>query len=142
MGGSYSDLGNDIAMKTMMKAMTPGQFSEEEEDEDTHIGRIADSLFMEAKVEDVLIGYFNISEGEKKFNNKIGKTRLEQKKIQKSKRNLEIKRLSESLDQEIASRKFLSENKSASFVGKTNKKNLVFENNNKQTKVTPNGRII
>ena len=25
---------------------------------------------------------------------------------------------------------------------KTNKKNLVFENNNKQTKVTPNGRII
>ena len=141
MGGSYSDLGKDIAMKTMMKAMTPGQFSEEEDD-NTHIGHIADSLFMEAKVEDVLIGYFNISEGEKKFNNKIGKTRLEQKKIQKSKRNLEIKRLSESLDQEIASRKFLSENKSASFVGKTNKKNLIFENKNKQTKITPNGKII
>ena len=97
---------------------------------------------VEAKVEDVLMGYFNISEGEKKFNNKIGKTRLEQKKTQKSKRNLEIKRLSESLDQEIASRKFLNENKSASFVGKSNKKNLVFENNNKQIKVTPNGRII
>lgn len=145
MGGSYSDLGNDIAMKTMMKAMTPGQFSEEDEEDDddnSHIGRIADSVFMEAKVEDVLMGYFNISEGEKKFNNKIGKTRLEQKKIQKSKRNLEIKRLSESLDQEIASRKFLSENKSASFVGKTNKKNLIFKNNNKQTKITPNGKII
>ena len=141
MGGTFSDLGKDIAMKTMMKAMTPGQFSEEEDD-DTHIGRIADSVFMEAKVEDVLMGYFNISEGEKKFNNKIGKTRLEQKKTQKSKRNLEIKRLSESLDQEIASRKFLNENKSASFVGKSNKKNLVFENNNKQIKVTPNGRII
>jgi hypothetical protein len=141
MDGSYSDLGSDIAMKTMMKAMTPGQFNEEEDD-DTHIGRIADSLFMEAKVEDVLIGYFNISEGEKKFNSKIGKTRLEQKKNQKSKRNLEIKRLSESLDQEIASRKFLNENKSASFVGKTNKKNLVFETNNKQIKVTPKGRII
>jgi len=143
MGGTYSDLGKDIAMKTMMKAMTPGQFSEEEEeDDDTHIGRIADSMFMEAKVEDVLMGYFNISEGEKKFNSKIGKTRLEQKKNQKSKRNLEIKRLSESLDQEIAARKFLNENKSASFVGKTNKKNLVFETNNKQIKVTPKGRII
>jgi hypothetical protein len=141
MGGTYSDLGKDIAMKTMMKAMTPGQFNEEDDD-DSHIGRIADSLFMEAKVEDVLIGYFNISESEKKFNNKIGKTRLEQKKNQKSKRNLEIKRLSESLDQEIAARKFLNENKSASFVGKTNKKNLVFENNNKQIKVTPKGRII
>jgi hypothetical protein len=141
MDGSYSDLGKDIAMKTMMKAMTPGQFNEEDDD-DSHIGRIADSLFMEAKVEDVLIGYFNISEGEKKFNSKIGKTRLEQKKNQKSKRNLEIKRLSESLDQEIAARKFLNENKSASFVGKTNKKNLVFETNNKQIKVTPKGRII
>jgi hypothetical protein len=141
MGGTYSDLGKDIAMKTMMKAMTPGQFNEEDDD-DTHIGRIADSVFMEAKVENVLMGYFNISEGEKKFNGKIGKTRLEQKKNQKSKRNLEIKRLSESLDQEIAARKFLNENKSASFVGKTNKKNLVFENNNKQIKVTPKGRII
>ena len=141
MGGTYSDLGKDIAMKTMMKAMTPGQFNEEDDD-NSHIGRIADSLFMEAKVEDVLIGYFNISEGEKKFNSKIGKTRLEQKKNQKSKRNLEIKRLSESLDQEIAARKFLNENKSASFVGKTNKKNLVFETNNKQIKVTPKGRII
>jgi hypothetical protein len=141
MDGSYSDLGKDIAMKTMMKAMTPGQFNEEDDD-DSHIGRIADSVFMEAKVENVLMGYFNISEGEKKFNGKIGKTRLEQKKNQKSKRNLEIKRLSESLDQEIAARKFLNENKSASFVGKTNKKNLVFETNNKQIKVTPKGRII
>jgi hypothetical protein len=142
MGGTWDDLGQDIAMKTMMKAMTPGQFNEEEDDDNAHIGRIADSLFMEAKVEDVLMGYFNISEGEKKFNSKIGKTRLEQKKNQKSKRNLEIKRLSESLDQEIAARKFLNENKSASFVGKTNKKNLVFETNNKQIKVTPKGRII
>jgi hypothetical protein len=142
MGGTWDDLGQDIAMKTMMKAMTPGQFNEEEDDDNAHIGRIADSLFMEAKVEDVLMGYFNISEGEKKFNSKIGKTRLEQKKNQKSKRNLEIKRLSESLDQEIAARKFLNENKSAFFVGKTNKKNLVFETNNKQIKVTPKGRII
>ena len=142
MGGTYSDLGREIAMNTMIKGMTPKRFNEEEDDDDTHIGRIADSLFMEAKVEDVLIGYFNISESEKKFNNKLGKTRLEQKKNQKSKRNLEIKRLSESLDQEIAARKFLNENKSASFVGKTNKKNLVFENDNKQIKVTPKGRII
>ena len=142
MGGTWDDLGKDIALNTIMKGVMSKQFNEEEDDDNSHIGRIADSVFMEAKVEDVLMGYFNISEGEKKFNNKIGKTRLEQKKTQKSKRNLEIKRLSESLDQEIASRKFLNENKSASFVGKSNKKNLVFENNNKQIKVTPNGRII
>ena len=80
----------------------------EEEDDDTHIGRIADSVFMEAKVEDVLMGYFNISEGEKKFNNKIGKTRLEQKKTQKSKRNLEIKRLSEKDHDELFEKKYNS----------------------------------
>jgi hypothetical protein len=143
MDETWGDLGMDIASKTMMRGMMPGVGKEMgEADDDTHIKNIADSVFMESKVEDLLMGYFTITENEKKFNKEVGKQRLIERKTQKSNRNLEIKRLSESLDQEIASRRFLEENKKASFVGKTNKKNLVFEFNNKQFKITPKGNII
>jgi len=143
MDETWDELGTDIASNTMMRGMMPGVGKEMgEADDDTHIKNIADSVFMESKVEDLLMGYFTITENEKKFNKEVGKQRLIERKTQKSNRNLEIKRLSESLDQEIASRRFLEENKKASFVGKTNKKNLVFEFNNKQFKITPKGNII
>jgi hypothetical protein len=145
MGGDETGMEDEITTSELGEDSWSESTSEETnemEDDDKHIGNIADSIFVESKIDNILSKYFVVTEGEKKFNSKIGKTRLEQKKNQKSKRNLEIKRLSESLDQEIAARKFLNENKSASFVGKTNKKNLVFETNNKQIKVTPKGRII
>ena len=140
-GETWADLAQDIADKTLMKGMTPGQFSEEE-DEFNHVGKIADSIFMEAKIENVLMKYFSINESEKKFNDDLSKQRVNENKQKISKRNSEIKRLSESIDQEIAARKFLQEKKSATLVGKTNKKNLVFEINNKQYKVTPKGQIL
>ncbi len=140
-GETWSDLAQDIADKTLMKGMTPGQFSEEE-DEFNHVGKIADSIFMEAKIENVLMKYFNVNESEKKFNDDLSKQRIKEHKERISKRNSEIKRLSENIEQEIASRKFLQEKKSATLVGKTNKKNLVFEINNRQYKITPKGQIL
>jgi hypothetical protein len=140
-GETWGDLAHEIAGKTLMKGMTPGEFSEEE-DEFNHVGKIADSIFMEAKIENVLMKYFNINESEKKFNDEVRKQRIVETKSKISKRNSEIKRLSENIEQEIASRKFIKENKTANLVGKTNKKNLVFEINKKQYKITPNGQVL
>jgi hypothetical protein len=97
---------------------------------------------MEAKIENVLMKYFNINESEKKFNDEVRKQRISEIKAKISKRNSEIKRLSENIEQEIASRKFIKEHKSANLIGKTNKKNLVFEINKKQYKITPNGQVL
>jgi hypothetical protein len=121
-----------------------GQFSEEEdEDEDKHhVSRIADEMFVENKVESILSKYFTITEGEKEFNDKVNKERKIVKTITKKEITKEISRLSENVIQEISSRKFLKENQSAKFIGKTNKKNLVFELGNKQYKVSTTGDII
>ena len=67
---------------------------------------------------------------------------LMSKKTQKSKRNLEIKRLSETISQERMSVKFLSENKKARLIGITNKKNLIFKLNENQVKISPKGNIL
>jgi hypothetical protein len=122
-----------------------GQFSEEEDDDDEdkhHVSRIADEMFVENKVESILSKYFTITEGEKEFNDKVNKERKIVKTITKKEITKEISRLSENVIQEISSRKFLKENQSAKFIGKTNKKNLVFELGNKQYKVSTTGNII
>jgi hypothetical protein len=54
----------------------------------------------------------------------------------------EVKTLSESYQQESISSKFLDRYTKARFIGKTNKKNLVFEVNGKQYKITPDGAIL
>ena len=54
----------------------------------------------------------------------------------------EIKRLSETVRQERMAVKFLSENKKASLIGITNKKNLIFKVNENQFRISPNGTII
>jgi hypothetical protein len=138
----WADLGKDIAMKTMTKGMTPGQFGEEEDDDVSKLDMIADNLFMESKVEDILTNYFTITESEKKFNRVVESKRTVVKKINRKDVNQEIKRLSESIDQEIASRKLIEKKSNVKFVGKTNKRNLVFEISNKQFKVSPKGIVL
>jgi hypothetical protein len=53
-----------------------------------------------------------------------------------------VKKLSETFEQELASEKFLEENIGFQLVGKTNKKNLVFEHGTKQTKISPEGLLV
>ena len=50
--------------------------------------------------------------------------------------------LTETYEQELASKKFLEENPKFNFVGKTNKKNLVFEYKTEQIKISPEGYIL
>lgn len=105
-------------------------------------GAIFDSIFKESKVDKVISKYFEISKKEILET----KQRLFEKKkenIVSAKKQLdEVKKLAESVKQKIAARKFLEENITATIVGKTNKKNLVFENKGKQIKITPEGFII
>jgi hypothetical protein len=54
----------------------------------------------------------------------------------------EVVKLSETIEQELTSKKFLQENASAKIVGITNKKNLVFEHNGRQVKISPEGLLV
>ena len=53
-----------------------------------------------------------------------------------------VKKLTETLEQELASQKFLEENSDYVFIGKTNKKNLVFENKGVRVKISPEGIVL
>jgi hypothetical protein len=105
-------------------------------------GSIIDSIFGESKIDKVISKYFQVSDKEKRM---IKESQQKRKLIVKSdaKRKMkEVVKLSETIEQELASQKFLEENSSFVFVGKTNKQNLVFENKNKQIKISPEGLIL
>jgi hypothetical protein len=93
--------------------------------------RVMNNIFSESKVDRILSKYFVVTESEKK-------------KIKTKKNNMfsEITRLSETVDQEMIAKKIVNRNSDVKLLGKTNQKNLVFEHNNKQFKVTTSGRIL
>lgn len=110
--------------------------------EDDFLGKVFGNIFSESKVDKILKGYFVINESEKKFTDnkkKVKKTELKDK-FRNSVR--EINRLSESLEQRQTAKDIVKNFPQINFVGKTNKGNLVFENKNKQLKVSPNGQIL
>ena len=68
--------------------------------------------------------------------------RIQEHKNILDKKMKSVIKMSETIEQEISSHKFLEENINYTLVGKTNKKNLVFERNGKQVKITPQGFVI
>ena len=105
-------------------------------------GAIFDSIFGESKVDKVLSKYFEVSkkeivESRQKTEEKKTRTITEVRKQMKS-----VIKLTETIEQELASQKFLEENSGAKIVGKTNKNNLVFENKGKEIKITPEGLLV
>jgi hypothetical protein len=115
------------------------QAPQDESYEKTHI---YDSLYKESKVDKVLIKYFEITESEKKFNSEIQK---ERKSLTESQMNViksKIEEMSETIEQELASKEFIKENSNYRLVGRTNLKNLVFETKDKQVKVSPEGIVL
>jgi len=56
--------------------------------------------------------------------------------------NKEIQRLSETVEQEMASNSLLKENNDLTFIGKTNMKNLVFQKGDKTYKISPKGELL
>lgn len=90
--------------------------------------------FGESKVDKIISKYFTITEEEK--------VQKEKQKFETKKVEDEIKNLSESVNQERAAMKLLKENNNVKFVGLTNKRNLIFKNNDKQYRVTPDGKVL
>lgn len=109
--------------------------AESEIEEAGGLGAIMDSIFGESKVDRVISKYFEVSDSEKKLQEN-------KKKSNFLKQISSIEKFSESIEQELSSKKFLEENKDFTLKGKTNKKNLVFENKKGQIKITPEGLVI
>jgi hypothetical protein len=111
------------------------------EDNYSH-GAILDHIFGESKVDKVISKYFEVTKKEI-LENREKNARRQIQKISEVKRQMkEVVKLTETIEQELASQKFLEENKNAKVVGLTNKKNLVFENKGKQVKISPEGLLV
>ena len=107
----------------------------EEDKINSHVSKVMDEIFSESKIDKVLSASFEITESEKKEK----KQKLnESKKVAVS----SIKRLSETIEQELAAEFIVRENSNYKLVGKTNKSNLVFEHNGEQIRVTPKGEVL
>lgn len=103
---------------------------------------IYDSLYKESKVDRVLSKYFEITESEQKFNKEVQKERKSLTESQISFMIDKIEELSQTIEQELAGKEFVKENSDYRLVGRTNLNNLVFENKNKQVKVSPEGIVL
>jgi len=135
------DITSDTEVEDIQSSMDVPVESEMEES-DYGVGAIMDSIFGESKVDKVISKYFEISDSEKKLQEQKKSFNKEVKQKQFAKQVNSIKNLSESIEQELSSKKFLEENKDYILIGKTNKKNLVFENKKGQIKITPEGLVI
>lgn len=96
----------------------------------------------ESKVDKVLSKYFEVSASEVEHAKRLFEERQGSSKTKINSTISKIENLSETIEQELASKKFLEENKGFEFVGRTNKKNLVFENKNKQVKISVEGIVL
>ena len=114
----------------------------EEEDMDYGNGAIIDSIFGESKVDKVISKYFEISKKEIVENQERNAKKKLSKIAEVRKQMKEVVKLTETIEQELASQNFLTKNATAKIVGVTNKKNLVFENKGKQVRITPEGQIL
>jgi hypothetical protein len=105
-------------------------------------GAIFDSIFGESKVDKVLSKYFEVTKQEI-VENRQKTAERKTKSITEVRRQMKsVVKLTETIEQELASQKFLEENVSAKIIGKTNKNNLVFENKGKEIKITPEGLLV
>ena len=105
-------------------------------DDENHFSH---GTFGESKVDNIIKKYFEIDNKEKQLNEEKRRRELRNHILETKS---EIKRLSETVRQERMAVKFLSENKKASLIVITNKKNLIFKVNENQFRISPNGTII
>jgi len=115
---------------------------EGEMEEDYGMGAIFDGIFGESKVDKVISKYFEVSKKEILENRKKNFEKKNSRGFEIKNQMKEVVRLTESIEQELAAKKFLEENNSAKIVGKTNRNNLVFDNKGKQVKISPEGLLV
>jgi hypothetical protein len=140
MGGE--DFTDDTEVEDIQADMDVPVESEMGEQDDYGNGAILDSIFGESKVDKVISKYFEVSKKEiLESREKTAKKKIKQISEVRKQMGAVVK-LTETIEQELASKKFLQENISAKIIGLTNKKNLVFENKGKQVRITPEGQIL
>ena len=133
MGGEEPEVGGEMGVEGGEEMPVESEFRE-----GSKHGAILDHIFGESKVDKVISKYFEVSKKEILEN----REKNTQKKVLNVKRQMkEVVKLTETIEQELASKKFLQENSGAKIIGKTNKKNLVFENKGKQVRISPEGLL-
>lgn len=146
MGGT--DMTDDTEVEDIQADMDTeveqgGDMQAEPEMKEYGHGAIVDSIFRESKIDKVISKYFEVTKKEILESKKNKVERFKVKREQLKTRMEPVKRMSESKEQELASQKFLEENISSYLIGKTNKKNLVFENvKGEQVKISPEGLLV
>ena len=146
-GSSYDEIGMEPTEPDTSDLDMGGEITAEPEVGEGYgykskINAIMDGMFTESKVDKILSKYFVETPEEKKMNESKKVQTYIKKKINKVNVMEEVKNLSETIEQELTSEFILRENENAKFVGKTNLKNLIFENEGKQIKVSPKGEIL
>jgi len=126
----------DIQASMDTEIPTEGEMYEED------YGQIFDGIFGESKVDNVISRYFELSKKELDETIQRKKQKLVESKQITNIKMEKVVQLAETIEQELSSSRFLEKNNKFEFVGKTNKKNLVFEYKDKQVKITPTGLII
>ena len=137
-GDDELDLDLDLDMDMDMDMEEP----EGEMAEGDSMKSMVDEIFGESKVDKVLEKYFVVTDGEKKITESKKIKKFLAEKVNTISVKKEIKRLSESIEQELTSEFILKENTNIKFLGKTNKGNLIFESGKKQFKVTSKGELL
>jgi hypothetical protein len=135
------DMTDDTEVEDIQADMDVAVESEMEEG-DYGNGAIFDSIFGESKVDKVISKYFEISKKEIRESKEKQVEKTLRKKSQVKQIMDSVIKMTETIEQELSAEKFLKENINSNFVGKTNKKNLVFETKKGQIKITPTGEII
>lgn len=116
---------------------------EEPMEESAKVGeKVMDEIFGESKIDKVLSKYFVVSDEEKTLTESKNIKKFLVEKIQKVTIRKEMKSMCETVEQELTADFLLKENESIKFLGKTNKGNLVFENEGQQIKVSQNGELL
>jgi len=137
------DMGDQIDVDTEVDIEEPTMAAPKEEfDEETEegmirkkIGSIMDSVFTESEVEKLLSQYYRVNENEKK---------LKEKRVNEYRKVVlnQVKQLAETKKQQDSAEFIITETKGFKFKGKTNLKNLVFENNGEILKIDLDGQFL
>ena len=143
LGGDDMD-GEDMTDDTEVEDIQAGMDIpiESEMEEDYGNGAIFDSIFGESKVDKVISKYFEVSKKEIRESKEKQVEKTLRKKSQVKQIMDSVVKMTETIEQKLSAEKFLKENINSNFVGKTNKKNLVFETKKGQIRITPTGEII
>jgi len=135
------DMTDDTEVEDIQADMDVAIESEMEE-EDYGNGAIFDSIFGESKVDKVISKYFEVSKKEIRESKEKQIQETAKKKTIVNQIMESVVKMTETIEQELAAKKFVKENLNSKFVGITNKKNLVFETKTGQVRITPNGDLI